>query len=314
MENEETSDLHARVFISCGQNKESDEISIANQIKERLGTLGFNPYVAVREQSLLGLKENLFGQLSKSEYFVFVDFKREILDPPSRIHRGSLFCHQELAIASYLETPVLAFQESGVKTCDGILQFIQANAIPFSDRQELPSMVAAEIYKRMGSGAWDPRWRNELVLERDAAQYSPTQLKGRRSCRFFHVGVRNRHRSKTARNCYAYLEKATRLDPNSDIPLKQVEFRWAGYSEPNAHILPRKARAFDAFFITEDSPTRLQFNVFATGTDYIPKIEGEGRYELEYSVLCENFSEARTSLVLNLATSLDATTLVPKTG
>lgn len=204
MENAEGSELRARVFISCGQSKSSDEVTIASQIKDRLCELGFDPYVAVQEQTLRGLKENIFEQLSKSEYFVFVDFKREQIDPLSGVHRGSLFCHQELAIASYLEIPTLAFQEQGVKTGDGILGFIQANPTPFRDRHLLANVIADEINRR--KEVFNPRWRNELVLERDPTQYSRSRLQDGRWCRFFHVGVRNRHRSKTARDCYAYLE------------------------------------------------------------------------------------------------------------
>jgi len=310
MKSREGLEPRARVFISCGQSKSSDEASIASKIRDRLYELGFDPYVAVQEQTLRGLKENIFEQLSKSEYFVFVDFKREPLDPSSGVHRGSLFCHQELAIASYLEIPVLAFQESGVKTNDGILGLIQANATPFQDRHLLPNVIGDEVNRRKD---WNPRWRNELVLERDSTQYSRTLLQDGRWCWFFHVGVRNRHRRKTARDCYAYLEKATRLDPKTEIPVKQVEFRWAGYSQPNAHIFPGKVRAFDAFYILEDFPLQLQFNVFATGTDFLPRIGGEGRYELEYSVVSENFPEATASFVLTLDSSLDRTTLVQAT-
>ena len=95
-------DLRARVFISCGQSKDTDEPKIAEKISKRLTALGFDPYVAVAQQSLRGLKENIFEQLSRSEYFLFVDFKRERLEGTSD-HRGSLFSNQELALASFLE-------------------------------------------------------------------------------------------------------------------------------------------------------------------------------------------------------------------
>jgi hypothetical protein len=71
--------LGARVFISCGQAKETDERIVAHRISERLKAEGYEPYVAVEEQTLAGLTENIFGWLRKSEYFVFVDFKREPL-------------------------------------------------------------------------------------------------------------------------------------------------------------------------------------------------------------------------------------------
>lgn len=120
----------ARVFISCGQNKETNEAMIAGQIRERLEKLGFEPYIAVEEQTLRGLKENIFHQLSSSEYFLFVDFKRDKFENED-VYRGSLFSHQELALASYLNIEVLAFREAGVKTEDGIMRFLQANTIQF---------------------------------------------------------------------------------------------------------------------------------------------------------------------------------------
>src|ERR1022692_4579924 len=113
----------------CGQSKGTNEEVTASAVAGRLQKLGFDPWVAVREQTLRGLKENIFEQLAKSEYYIFVDFKREELAntaPPvcrgslfshqaldantaPPVCRGSLFSHQELALASYLQIPVLAF-------------------------------------------------------------------------------------------------------------------------------------------------------------------------------------------------------------
>ena len=123
-----------------------DEIQVANGIAARLEKLGFDPYIAVAEQTLRGLRENIFEQLRKSEYFLFVDFKRELLvSMESQVCRGSLFSHQELAIASFLNIDVLAFQEKGVKQTDGLLQFLQTNCISFTDKHTLPSVVADNV-------------------------------------------------------------------------------------------------------------------------------------------------------------------------
>jgi hypothetical protein len=298
----------ARVFISCGQMKGSDEVSIAHNIRDRLFEMGFDPYIAVEEQTLDGLKENIFKQLSNSEYFVFIDFKREQLsNAVPHVHRGSLFSHQELAIASYLGIEVLAFQESGVKPDDGIIRFLQVNATPFSDRHLLPNVIADEVRRRR----WDPRWKADLILESVPAQFSDTLIGDtRKLARFFHIIVRNRHRCRVARNCYVYLEDAVKLEPERRILFKKAEFKWAGYSQPNASILPGGARAFDAFFILHESPLLLGYNTFATGTDFIPRIEGEGKYRLKYLVLADNFPESRRSFVLDLNPSLQATALV----
>jgi len=67
----------ARIFISCGQNKDTDEARIASATKIKTKSLAFDPYAAIDVQTLQGLKESIFAQLENSEYFIFVDFKRE---------------------------------------------------------------------------------------------------------------------------------------------------------------------------------------------------------------------------------------------
>src|SRR5262245_9119823 len=129
--------MKAQVFISCGQNDDTGEVVAAQAIAESLSSLGFNPYIAVQEQSLRGLTDNIFRQLADSEYVVFVDFKRERFENSTK-HRGSLFSHQELAVAAFLRLDVLAFQEEGVRQLDGMIRFLQTNAFPFGDRASLP--------------------------------------------------------------------------------------------------------------------------------------------------------------------------------
>lgn len=80
--------LPARVFISCGQHKDKGEVQVAMDIAAEFKKHGFDPYVAVEEQTLRGITENIFPQLAKSEYFVFIDFKREHI-PDRNACRGS---------------------------------------------------------------------------------------------------------------------------------------------------------------------------------------------------------------------------------
>ena len=157
--------LNARVFLSCGQRP--DELDIAKEILDKLYEMGFEPYIALVEQSLLGIKENIFRRLQESEYFIFIDFRRERLArfideniEDIKVHRGSLFSNQELAIATFLQDiDVIAFQEIDVKKEDGILKYIQANCYPFSDRGNLPDLVIKKVRER----GWIPFWRKELI-------------------------------------------------------------------------------------------------------------------------------------------------------
>jgi hypothetical protein len=302
-------EMRARVFISCGQSKGTDEEGTAKEVADELSRLGYEPYIGVQEQTLSGLKENIFRQLGKSDYFIFIDFKREQLaNKEPLVYRGSLFSHQELALASYLEIDVMAFQESGVKTDDGILQFLQTNATQFTDRTSLPNLIAEEVGKR----DWNPRWRNELVLELKTKHYDVPRIDstGREfQARFFHINVYNRHRSKVATNCYVYLLKATNLDSSAKIRVQPIALKWAAYTLPNAQILPREGREFSAFWIAHDSTTTLNFSDFSDAEWFSPPIEHEGRYKFTYQVMGDNFPPASWSFTLSLDRSLDLTTL-----
>ena len=88
-----------------------------------------------------------------------------------------------------------------------------------------------------------------------------------------------------------------------------MEFKWAGYVFPSVNIPPRNKRRFDAFFILPSQPTRLFFRTFSDSLEFIPQIQGAGKYELEYLVISENFPPARASLILTLSEIPDHTTL-----
>lgn len=192
----------AKVFISCGQKRGSNEVEVAHRIVERISKLGYDPYIAVEEQTLRGVNENIFGQLETSEYFIFIDFKREpIITNDEQICRGSLFCHQELALASYLGIPIVAFQEKGVKQEDGLMDFLQGNSIPFTDRHLLPNVIADTIQQR----GWDPNWKNQLYLEREIGQFvDAKRIPENKMARYFHVWVKNQNLRRPAINCYVY--------------------------------------------------------------------------------------------------------------
>jgi hypothetical protein len=173
----------------------------------------------------------------------------------------------------------------------------------------LPDKIESEIITRLKTGQWDSRWRNEIVLEREPAQYADVNSsEPGRIRRFFHVGVRNRHRRKAVTNCYGYLERATNLDTSTEIPFRAFELKWEGYRLPYVNIPPAKERRFDAFCIFHDCPAQIEFSHdFSDWTKIIPRIEGAGRYNLTYLVLSSNFPPARGSFILKLAPLIDST-------
>lgn len=305
------SDLRARVFISCGQAEDTEERRVADAIASKLITLGFDPFVAFRVQSLRGLKENIFAQLPCSEYLVFIDFRRERIGD-SEEYRGSLFSHQELAIGAFLDIDVAAFHEKGVRR-EGISAFVQSNSIPFGDREHLATVVADHV-SRVG---WKSNWRRELTIElsdplfMDATRVERDQFDNVQSFvgRFFHVSARNNDLRRPAVNCYVYLEKVKDLSSGKGLVLETIEFKWAGYGHPNAIIGPASVRRFDAFWLKHNDPTRVRFNSFADSTAFHPPMLCNRQYEMTYRVVSENFSSISRTLRLIVGDSLDDTRL-----
>ena len=304
----------ARVFISCGQQKGTDEVEIAHRIFEKLEKMGFEPYIAVGEFSLKSVKENIFRRLGESEYFIFIDFKRERLFKPKNgnfedtsKHRGSLFSHQELAIATFLDIEALAFQEEGVKEDDGILKFIQANCIKFKDRHLLPDVIAEKVRER----GWNPNWRKELLLERDDSDWEDAiDFRVNKKSRWYHIKVKNLHRQKIGRDCVAYLEKIKDLSTGEEKSPELVEFKWKGVNSPRVAIPPKEFRYLDAFHVYYDSQNIVHLGINPFVVDFsgyyeLYKLRGPGTFELTYIVFSENFSPAKATFKLQIGEQLD---------
>lgn len=307
-------ELKAKVFISCGQTRNSGEVEIAHKIKDRLMDLGYDPYIAIEEQTLQGVKENIFRQLETSEYFIFIDFKRERLMIDNNclnyfmnpaVRRGSLFTNQELALASYLDIPLLAFQEGGVKPEDGIMRFLQGNATPFKNRDSLPSIISSKVQE-----LWNPHWKNQLVMEiprvpfRDVPDITTDRVK-----RYFHIQVRNLHLRKPAINCSVYLEKVFVPLKNNEISIETTGVKWRGSTSPNTAIAPTAHRKFNAFWIYHNvSLEHVSFegcmdvsNIF----EDMPTPIGFKDLELTYLVISENFRPIRKTFRLQMGDKIE---------
>jgi hypothetical protein len=289
---------------------------IAERIEKELIAMGFEPYIAVAEQSLKGVKENIFTKLRSSEYFLFIDFKRERLFKgndhfvDTGTYRGSLFSHQELSIAAFQDYDVLAFQEACVKKEDGVLKFIQVNCIPFTDSKSLPSLVVEKIKERK----WNPNWRNELGLYRDMSDYEDSNAPNVHFGRYFHIKVFNKHKDKIARNCFAYIESIKDLATGKIRNLELVELKWKGIIKETVSIIPKSFRYLDALHINLSNPTvaYLGLNPFIvdwTGYQNAYQITGKGDYEIEYVIFSEDFSPCRAKFKLHIASQIPDTTL-----
>lgn len=303
--------MNAKIFLSCGQKDEEKEL--ANRIAKRLETLrspghtgpdaGFHCYVAVADQSLDGLRENIFHQLETSEYFVFLDFRRDALGDSGE-YRGSLFTNQELAVASYLSKPAILFQEAGVRPLDGMLSVFHANLTIFSDRRRLEDQVAAAVAEKLQAGEWSTNWNDELVIEVPTIRFSksgearPGNAPG--LIEYYHLGVRNHHNAKVALNCCVLLESIQARDGSPRHAFDPVELKWAGapLTLPNVIIPASAMRRFDCFKIRHDAPDRIEFYTLTDATEFSPVIAHPGIYDITYCISSSNMDLVRRTVTI----------------
>jgi hypothetical protein len=302
--------MNAKIFLSCGQK--DDEKELANRIAKRLESLrapgqagpdtGFHCYVAVADQSLEGLRENIFRQLETSEYFIFLDFKRDPLGTSGEC-RGSLFTNQELAVASFLSKPAILFQEAGVRKLDGMLASFQSNLLTFHDRGRLEDLIAGVVEEKLRSGEWSTGWKDQLVIEVPTARFSGTAeaLPGSRPglTEFYHLGVRNLHNAKVALHCCVLLESIQPRDWDGIVaPFDPVELKWAGAPPtlPSVIVPASAMRLFDCFKIRHDAPATIEFQTLTDSTEFSPVIRQPGIYDITYCVSSSNMQLARRTV------------------
>jgi len=306
-------ELQAKIFVSCGQIEKSYEEEISKKIENNLRKLGFDPYLAIGKISPKSIREVIFNEITTSEYFLFIDLKREkmITGPLGKStekrykHRGSLLCHQELAISAYFNIPFIAFQQNGIKKRDGLSKYLQYKPIPFDDPNTLPKLITQEITEKIDSGEWSTKWKNQLCLKRNNTEFEDADDKEtKKPYRFFHLEVHNHNPYKQAINCYGFLEEYTSLSTHKTVKPRTIELKWGGYVLPNATILPSSYRHIVAFYISKDKPNMIIFNCFTDSTYYQLYLKEPGEYNLTYRIISDNFKPVTKTFYMKFEDSL----------
>ena len=127
--------------------------------------------------------------------------------------------------------------------------------------------------------------------------------------RFFHIAVRNGHKKRIARNCYAFLMSLKNVRSGEEYVKQSSELKWREYQEPFASILPKTYRKFDSFWVMKNQPDFLILNAFLDSTQLIPRIKGEIELIAEYWVVSENFKTAKGTFSIRLNNDLGKVSL-----
>lgn len=324
----------ARIFLSCGQ--QPDEIELAHSVKTTIEGMDFDGcrfevYLAKEVHAGAGAFEEIAKALADTSYYVFIDLKRQgLVDKEARVgdtsvvlgHRGSLFSHQELALALYLGIPILPLSESGLHP-EGMLRYVMGNAIEF-ERGNLPVKVGEAIRKEVNEGRWHPMAQRKLSLS-VAPRSVPVSFEAVSppcDATYLHVRVANLTHRQTATNLRAYLRSWRKLPTGRMTRPGLVELKWRGVNavtasipaSPSADSETANYKDFDAIFILHTRPTRAHVGLNLSNVDsgqawngYV--IDGPGEFELTYEVHSDQFPVASVKLVLKIDEDVNGSTL-----
>jgi hypothetical protein len=128
------------VFLSCGQNDR--ELQIAERLRSLLeeSPLNLQVFIARSTNNLYSLNNDVLENLGFADYVIFVNFYRE-----RNGLRGSLYAHQELAMALAVgHRRLLIYSEQNAPT-EGVISFIVQNRTPLSTPEQLLEQVRDDV-------------------------------------------------------------------------------------------------------------------------------------------------------------------------
>ena len=104
-----------------------------------LAAHGFDFYIAKDVQSIFEINSEIIRELKNSDFYLFVNFRREAVCVGQ--YRGSLFSHQEFAIAYALGFErILVVNQRGVKR-EGVLGYFGCNTEEFDSYKDCLAVV-----------------------------------------------------------------------------------------------------------------------------------------------------------------------------
>src|SRR3989338_2367156 len=215
----------AKVFVSCGQ-RPPDEKRIAEKIRDILkNKFELDSYLAFKVQSFDDVMQ-ITRELSVCDYYLFIDFKREKLAWTCK-RRGSLFTHQELAIARHLGfSEIIALQEEGVML-EGFAQYILSNPESFKTETDLLNKVEHLIQDR----GWNKNYSRNLIvgglIKNLPTLYRDHSLVEPRNEIIWHCQILKRRNDKAAANTLAILKQVVEDQTGRSWSPDTAFLKWA---------------------------------------------------------------------------------------
>ena len=181
---------------------------------------------------------------------MFINFPREeVIRSTGNIRRGSLYSHQELAVAYALGFDHILILNHRTVHDEGVQKSIVSNLPRFDHYDEvLPAIAQAVIEAR-----WSPNYSRQLSLVRvrwtDPIPYGDHT--GTRLSKMLHGDIMNGRLDRAAYNAIAQLSSIFDLDTQSDVPLDdRTLLKASGFLGYQQAIWPGDVGSFDLLAVS----------------------------------------------------------------
>jgi len=301
--------MPAKVFISCGQNS-PEERQVAQHLSAWFRAEGYEPYVAIDVMSILDLNAGIIGELKTSDYYLFVNFRREQVIAPdgSTFWRGSLYTNQELAIAYALGFDHMLLLNERDTRKEGAFHFIVTNIPEFQDFGEVLPLVQHAVQ----ATGWNPTYTRQLEAEnlRLEAQIPFIDHTGPRLIRPLFLDITNRRPDVGAVNCIGRLARLGLVGaPQHPSPDRSL-IKATAFNGFEQTIWPKSSGTFDLLGVSVQNSPQLFLH---SALDVVPRnpiINNPGDYYLEYEFFAQGFPPLTVGVRVHVTNDPNTTSAV----
>ena len=294
--------MAAKVFISCGQAS-PEERDVAQSLAGWFTSQGYFPYVAIQVQSILDLNASIIGELKTSDYYLFINFKRDQL---SNGYRGSLFTNQELAIAYALGFEhMLLLNQHGVKR-EGVFGFMVSNIPEFSDYPE----VLPSVQNAVSTANWSPDYTRHLSVAGHhftSKPFNNIDHTGSRNIRALHVRIRNSRIDLGAVGSILRLFAVTNPSNKHFESTDRSQLKASGHPGYSQTIWPNSEAMYDLLAIDMNNQDHVYLLSERDVHPRLPIIDVPGRWLLDYELFSQGFPRLAFRVILELTGRHDTT-------
>src|SRR6266568_2050336 len=288
--------MPGKVFISCGQDTDAERLA-AREAATWLNSEGYGAYVAIKVQSIPDLNKGIIDELKRSDYFLFVNFRREMISQGSGdpVFRGSLYTNQELAIAYALGFQDMIFLNQRFTERRGMFGTIVSNSPEFDRYTELlPGLQTA-----IRDAGWKPSFSRNLVPALVSwsapVNYSDHTIwqghsSPQRPMKTLILSLANKRHDRGAVAATLRLKAVTDSAGRGLLVEDTTPLKATGYVQSYSQIIwPESSGEFDLLALDLASPERLFLLSIRDLSPRRPVVSGRGNYQVVFQAFAEGF-------------------------